>query len=578
MPATSDRKRTWVALAICAGAYLYASPYYPTVNNPNENVRFYMTAAIVELGTYEIDHIRERWGWVNDAAIHHGHVFSVKAPGTSLLGVPGYAAYLGICSISGAEPDRTTALFVCRVTASVLPMLVFLFFFHAWLGRQTRHATLRDTTFFAVALGSLLYGYSLLFVSHSLSAASAFGAFMILFDARHAPGQVKRRTAFLAGLLTAGVTFFEYPGLVASVCLAVYAVVALRPRKQLVFFVLGGLLPTLAVMHFQNSAFQNPFTPGHLFVESSAFRAAHEEGLYGANGFHPEAAFALLFDRGSGLFPLTPLFAFAFVGFPRLFTDKKLRVDASFALATILLTYLLICLMNNWRGGWTIGPRYLATIVPFVAWAALHGLDAFASKLERIASLVAVGFAAGSVVASGIPSVYYPHIPPEITVPLSQLFGILIHHDFAPLNLLGLFGSYGTHSMIPLFVLWTFALAWCVWQRAIPIGERFGIAAGAALICGLVVGSLLQAPPRDRTVADAVAFVTRTWHPEGHDAAAVLEAKIAGSGDVVPADYEALAALYQTEGRDREARSAIRRGELAAERAQVVERQRSGSR
>ena len=114
---TKRRSRTWAAIAICAAVYLYAFPYQPEVNNPNENVRFFMTAAIVDEGTYAIDAIRARWGWVNDAAVYEGHVYSVKAPGTSLMGVPGYWLYRRWCDLRGAPLDRTTALWVVRMSA-----------------------------------------------------------------------------------------------------------------------------------------------------------------------------------------------------------------------------------------------------------------------------------------------------------------------------------------------------------------------------------------------------------------------------------------------------------------------------
>src|SRR5687767_7718645 len=98
--AHSSRRHSLIAVALCACAYLYVFPYQWRLNNPNENVRFYMTAALVEEGRYEIDGMRKRWGWVNDAAIHGGHVYSVKAPGASLLAVPGYALYHGLTRAS----------------------------------------------------------------------------------------------------------------------------------------------------------------------------------------------------------------------------------------------------------------------------------------------------------------------------------------------------------------------------------------------------------------------------------------------------------------------------------------------
>src|SRR6185503_8042090 len=146
--------------------------YQSSLNNPNENVRLYMTAALVEEGRYEIDSLRQRWGYVNDAATHGGHHYSVKAPGSSLLAVPPYALYRGLCRISGHVFDRTEALWGCRVLASILPMLAFLAWFWSWLRRRASDEALALACFYSVALGSLLYGYGMLLVSHALSAAA----------------------------------------------------------------------------------------------------------------------------------------------------------------------------------------------------------------------------------------------------------------------------------------------------------------------------------------------------------------------------------------------------------------------
>jgi hypothetical protein len=549
-----------LALLCCAFAYLYVFPYQAQINNPNENVRFYMTAAIVEEGRFEIDTLRARWGYVNDAATHGGHVYSVKAPGTSLLAVPGYAAYRALSSALGRPFDRTEALWACRLVATVIPTLLFFWWFHVWLSRRGFHPVLRDAAFFSVALGSMLYGYGMLLVSHTLSAVVAFGAFMLLYDAREDPAPCGHARAFAAGLLAAATTLFEYPALPVSVALTAYAMYVLWRRggvKPIAAYALGGLIPALIMMHFQWRAFGNPLTPGHLFVENDAFRAAHHQGLYGATGPTLEALYGLLIDLGAGLFPLTPLLVFGVFGLVQLARDRERRPDAIAAIAIVVLSVLVISSMNNWRGGWTIGARYLAVIVPFLAWAALCALERLAERWEALAIALAVGTTATGMFASGLPSAYYPHLPPELTRPLPQLFFVLIAHDYAPLNAGALLGVYGTPSMLPLLLVALGALALCL--RPVEGWRARGIVAALALMAAAGTSALLFVPPRhERGVAEAVAFITRHWSPVGHDKAASLTQELRAQPVVRDEQLKRLAEVYSEEGRTHEAQRASR--------------------
>lgn len=550
----ATHKQAIIATVICALAYLYCFPYQSKINNPNENVRFYMTAAIVEEGSYAIDTMRERWGWVNDAAVHDNHVYSVKAPGTSFFGVPGYAAYRYITTQGGLRYDRKTALWVCRFTASILPTLIFLFFFYGWIARQTRHPLLCNTVFFSVAIGSLLYGYALLFVSHTLSAAASFGAFMVLYDyRRQRPNNTSHAKIFLAGLLTAGVTFFEYPGLIASLLLSIYALLIVRPLSRLYTFALGGLLPTLAMMHFQWRAFGSPFTPGHLMVENAAFRSAHFEGIYGAVGPSAEALYGLLIDPAAGLFPLTPIVLFGVCGFGLLIRNRSERVDASIALSIIGLTLLAICSMNNWRGGWTIGPRYLAVVVPFIAWASLPCLDQISRRFPRLAFSLALGCTITALIASGLPSVYYPHLPPEFSHPLSQLFALLIAHDFAPYNLGNFVGLTGTQSMWPLCFIAAAALLFCL-KTAFGWIEKAKLVIGSVVVAVCLLWPLTTRTPPEPKVRQAVAFITRNWTPQGQDLVTQLQQRLAASRHNETEIRSRLVELLLLEGRDTEAK------------------------
>ncbi|HEX2678671.1 MAG TPA: hypothetical protein VHM19_18590 [Polyangiales bacterium] len=559
-PAALRGSHRGTLLLLCGFAYLYVFPYQAQLNNPNENVRFYMTASLAEQGSYAIDMPRARWGWVNDGAVHGGHFWSVKAPGTSFSGVPGYYVYWKLSQALGHAFDRTEALWVCRVTACVLPTLLFAFFFYGFLARHARHALARNTVFVSTLLGSLLYGYGMMFVSHTVGAVLAFAAFMGLWSVRHGEREADARGAFLAGLGCAAATFYEYPGLACSLPLAVYGVVVLRKPKLLAAFALGGVLPALIMMHFQWRAFGSPFTPGHLYVENDSFRAAHHQGLYGAVGPSAYAMYGLLIDPGAGLFPLTPLLVLALPGLYRMLRDEKQRADAITILAVVVLTVLAISSMNNWRGGWTVGPRYLAVCVPFLAWPALRALDDWLDRMPLMAAGFALAACAVGLIASGLPSAYYPHLPPELERPLPQVYAVLIAHGYAPMNAAALVNVFSGASMLPLLACALGVLACCV--VAITPGLRWRATALAVAVALVLAVPLWIRPSKEPGVAGAVAFITRNYWPSGHDAASRLRDRLRVQPTAAtPENLERLAELYREEGRQMEAQRA-KRGRL----------------
>jgi len=312
---------------------------------------------------------------------------------------------------------------------------------------------------------------------------------------------------------------------------------------------LGGLLPTLAMMDFQWAAFGSPFMPGHLMVENPALRNAHHEGFFGATGLSADAAGGLLFNLGYGLFPLTPILIFALPGFVILLRDRKQRAGAVTAASLVVLTCLAIFSMNNWRGGWTLGPRYLAAAVPFLGYASVVGLGALHKRFARVTAALALGATLAAFVASGLPSVYYPHIPEPITLPLPHLFRILIAHDFAPYCAANLIGWYGTSSMLPLLALALGAIAWILW-RNIPLRwDRARVGLGATIVAGALLAPLWFGPRPDWTAMREVARVTSNWTPEGHDRAARLLDRIRSSPSPSADARQRLVEVYREEGR-----------------------------
>jgi hypothetical protein len=232
--------------------------------------------------------------------------------------------------------------------------------------------------------------------------------------------------------------------------------------------------------------------------------------------------------------------------------DRARRPDAVAALAVVLLTLLVIASMNNWRGGWTIGPRYLALTVPFVAWVALEGLDRLADRAETLTLTLALGCALAAIVASGLPSAYFPHLPPEATRPLPDVVWLLVRHDFAPRNAGAFVGVHGTLSMLPLFAAFAAALGACL--ASVHAWRARGVLAVGAALVGLVV--LLPhhtgaAPAQD--VAGVRAFITERWTPAGYDLAARTARELGTRASLPDSELRRLVRIYEEEGRMREA-------------------------
>ncbi len=232
------------------------------------------------------------------------------------------------------------------------------------------------------------------------------------------------------------------------------------------------------------------------------------------------------------------------------FRRKGARLEAIFGALIVVGMYLAVIHLANWDGGWVTGPRYLVVVIPFVACGAALGLDALVcrgGRSLRAAHALAVGTAIASLVAAGFPSLYYPHLPPDLDFPLAHLFPILVAHDFAPYTALHLVDVHGSVSMVPVALLFAMAIGWAAHGqgrtalRALPI---------AALILALQVVPAGDPEPAERA---AVGFVTQHWSPAGHD----LPAALARKGD--PASLHQRLQLLREEGRDAEATALERR-------------------
>jgi hypothetical protein len=177
----------------------------------------------------------------------------------------------------------------------------------------------------------------------------------------------------------------------------------------------------------------------------------------------------------------------------------------------IMVAYFLFLSSMDWymsRGGWCVGPRYMVTALPFVAWLAAPGISLlYRSTVGRIAAHATV---VASVVIFVVAATTYPHWPDPMANPLFELSFRLLGDGYAVHSLGTAVGLHGLWATLPLYLLVAGLLLWLLVE---PGRQR---ALGLVLACVLAVGIVVsyRAFPRNTAYADhAYSFITGTWEP-----------------------------------------------------------------
>jgi hypothetical protein len=545
MGARGRTLETWLTRFVLAAlfvAFTCVYPYIAAVNNPNENVRTYMTMAIVDDHTFKIDGVVQRNGWVNDMAKapdREGvpHLYSVKAPAVSYAGVPVYWLFKKLAPRYGVTPADPAgwlraATFVLRFVVVQLPCFFFVVWFARFLRRYTTDPVLRLSAVIAMAAGTNYLAYSLMFASHAPFAAAAFTSFALITRERdRLPRERSALSAFGAGFFAGLVTLLEYHGLPVSLGLALYALFVFYRPTRLASFGVGGIINALALMYFQWKAFGNPLTPGHKMVENQAFAAYHHKGLFGMSMPNGQVFKDISLSHAFGFFGTSP---FMWLGLIAVVVTlvlahgnvllRKHMTSVATSMALMLALWLTVSSAIIWRGGWTIGPRYLGAAPPFFAFAAVVGGELFSGTSiwrRTLARGAFVGLCIASVFQIGLVGLLYNTLPESVTRPFAQVVLPLARAGFVPHHLGELFGS---RSPTFWFVVVALLLAGIVLLIVVPTRERpqhYAVRFAAVALfayLGLVPAFAAPAPAEGGDGGmEARRSLTAIWEPSGRD-------------------------------------------------------------
>jgi hypothetical protein len=387
-----SRKLPWLVAIVCV-ALAQASLIQMIGWNQTSH---YALVNALDRGTARIDRLQATTG---DKARYHGHWYSARAPGLAFFALPEYKAL----RIAGAtahprvwlnRKHNDVAIWLVTLWGAVLPAAVMLLLVRR--AAESLEPGYGTATAIALGLGTLILPFGTLLFSHVFSALLAFAAFAVLWRERKGRGRLPLVAG--AGLLVGFGVTTEYPILFAGVILGIYALLRPLDRVRRAAVYTGGVIVGMIPLALYDKLAYGSFT--HI---AYADIPKQHRGFFGINLPSPKVAVELLGDS-RGLFTLAPVLLMAVAGLVLMYRRGR-RAEAG-VITAVCVVYLAY---NSGYylpfGGQVPGPRFLITVLPFLAVPLALAFRRFPGPT--------IALAGASVVAMTIPTVTHPMVSAE---------------------------------------------------------------------------------------------------------------------------------------------------------------------
>ncbi|HAA57221.1 MAG TPA: hypothetical protein DCE42_20815 [Myxococcales bacterium] len=467
------RHHVFVALASLF-FLLWLIPFYEdlpgssaSLDSPNEKTRVLGMASIGLYGELHINKIRSRW-WcrVTDLAgrkkgpqdgPNAPAVFTYpgKSPGMALMLGPVYGLYKK--TISRGPPSLFEATYFARLFGTILPTWFASLFFYAFLLAICRSRYVIVVGYFTYMFGSMMYPYAITVSSHSFSNSMLWLVFLLLIAPPR--GIFKRISlSFLVGICLGLAIAVEYSAVFTGVFLAIVGLWIRPPlpekyiqkplptgwrsffffwgvRWHLWVIFLGSTIPVGAVMWYHKVAFGSYFTTPYSHLLYAPFRAANAQGVMGFRSptwSHLLHAYIL---PSYGLLFWTPFLLLVVPAIVMLLRRRGMRFWGLWLFGLISWWSFYNTTMHNPRGGWTVGPRYIANLLPFCFLAAIWAADQLYRRHGNRLTLFLSFTAIWSIIFYALAAVLFPHLPESSNFPFNDILIPMLKRGLAPSNL-----------------------------------------------------------------------------------------------------------------------------------------------
>jgi hypothetical protein len=303
-----------------------------------------------------------------DKVEYKGHTYSARAPGLALFALPFYNAL----NLVGAESwtDSHVAppnhpgdemIYLIGLWANVLPGLLLLLL--VWRVAERFQPGYGAATAVTLGLGTMVLPLSTLLFSHVFTAFLGFAAFALMLRERDGPPSPILLA--LAGLAMGYAVASEYPLFFVSLVLGLYLLsrrdsfTPLGVVRRAGAYIAGGIVGIVPLLLYNHYAF-NSWT--HLAYSNVS---RQKTGFFGIGLPSLKVLSTLLLDS-RGLLTISPVLIMGAVGAVLLYKRGK-RAEA-LTIGGICLCY--VGYNSGYYlpfGGGFMGPRFLTTMLPFLA-------------------------------------------------------------------------------------------------------------------------------------------------------------------------------------------------------------------
>jgi hypothetical protein len=323
-----------------------------------------------------------------DKVFYKGHYYSARAPGLALFSLPFYDTLIDVGAESWtdahvAPPDHPgdEMIYLVGLWGNVLPGLLAVVL--VWLVAERYEPGYGVAAAVVMGLGTMVLAFSQLLFSHMFTTFLSFAAFWLMLRERDGPPSAMLLA--LAGLAMGYAFSSEYPTFFAAVVLGGFLLSrrdSLTPAGVLRrggAYVAGGLVGIIPLLAYNHYAFHS-WT--HLAYSDVP---RQQKGFFGIGAPSLRVLITLLADS-RGLLTISPILIMGAIGTAMLY--RRGRRAEALTITAICACYLLY---NSGYylpfGGGFMGPRFLDTLLPFLAFPVALALKRFPGPTIALAAV-----------------------------------------------------------------------------------------------------------------------------------------------------------------------------------------------